>query len=118
MARRFLTTALSLMGEAEACRADLALAVTEACANAVRHAHGTSDYQLTISASRDRCIVEVADRGTGADHQLLRTRLDGPPPNLAERGRGLLLIRACMDTVDIDPVYPRGLAIRMVKSLA
>jgi serine/threonine-protein kinase RsbW len=119
MARRFLDTALIMMGVAEDCRADLALAVTEACANAVRHAYGAGEYQLQISAGRDRCVVEVTDRGVGAgsDHPLLQNGRGGTAANLTERGRGLRLIRACTDTVEIHPVHPRGLAIRMVKTL-
>ena len=118
MARRLLSTALHLIGVAESCRADLALAVTEACANAVRHAHGTSEYQLVITVVRDRCVLEVIDRGVGADHERLRAGLDGNGPKLGERGRGLRLIRACTDTVEFGPVYPRGLTIRMVKALS
>ena len=117
LARRLLTTALHLIGAAEECRADLALAVTEACANAVRHAHGASEYQIIITADPDRCVVEVTDRGVGADHEYLQIGLNGTSPNLRERGRGLRLIGACTDTFAIGPVYPHGLAIRMVKTL-
>jgi serine/threonine-protein kinase RsbW len=117
MARRLLDIALHLIGVAEDCRADLALAVTEACANAVRHAHGASDYQIIVSADRDRCVVEVTDRGAGADHERLRAGSECFPQDLAGRGRGLPLIRACMDTVEIGPVLPRGLTIRMIKTL-
>ena len=117
MARRLLTTALHLIGAAEECRADLALAVTEACANAVRHAHGASEYQIIITADPDRCVVEVTDRGVGVDHKRLHTGLDRTPRSLTERGRGLRLIRACTDTVEIGTVFPHGVAVRMVKTL-
>jgi serine/threonine-protein kinase RsbW len=118
MARRLLNTALTLMGVSDDCRADLAQALTEACANAVRHAHGASEYQVMVTTGPDRCVVEVIDSGIGLDHQRLDgTGLDGPVPALTGGGRGLWLIRACTDTVETRPVHPRGLAIRMSKTL-
>jgi hypothetical protein len=67
--------------------------------------------------------VEVSDTGVGIDRQ----RLDDPRADDAGiagdgagptgHGRGLRLIRACADTVEIHPVHPRGLAIRVSKAL-
>jgi serine/threonine-protein kinase RsbW len=121
MARRLLDTALALMGVSEDCRADLALAVTEACANAVQHAHGASEYQVSVTASADRCVLEVTDTGVGIDHHHLHgtgVAGNGAGQSLTGRGRGLRLIRACTDTVETYPVHPRGLAIRMSKTLS
>ena len=118
IARRLLDTALSLMGVAEPCRADLSLALTEACANAVQHAHGASEYQVMVSTGRNRCVMEVIDTGVGLHHQRLDgngSGGDGAGPSLA--GRGLRLIRACTDTVETHPVHPSGLRIRMSKAL-
>ena len=118
MARRLLNTALTLMGVSEACRADIALAITEACSNAVCHARGASEYQVRVTTGHDRCVMEVIDCGVGLDHR----HLDGAGPagdltDAMEHGRGLRLIRACTDTVELRLGHPGGLTIRMSKKL-
>ncbi len=72
---------------------DVKLAITEACANAVRHASGASEYSVRIAAGPSGCEVEVVDLGPGF-----------PPPGLhepvagdLESGRGLFLIRSLVD---------------------
>jgi serine/threonine-protein kinase RsbW len=69
MVRRLLNTALTIMEASEDCRADIALAVSEACANAVRHAHEATEYQVIVTTSHDRCVVEVIDNGVGLDRR-------------------------------------------------
>jgi len=113
MARRLLDTALTLMGVSDDCRADIALAITEACANAVRHAHGATEYHIRVIADGDRCVMEIVDSGVGLDH----LPHDGEAPDLSERGRGLRLMRACTDTVETGSAHPRGLTLRMSKTL-
>jgi serine/threonine-protein kinase RsbW len=73
---------------------DIQVAVSEACANAIRHAAGSTAYMVSLGVERDRCEVEVVDTG----------RLDQPLPGApdeahvdAEAGRGLLLMRALVD---------------------
>lgn len=118
MVRRLLDTALTLMDISVDCRADLALALTEACANAVQHAHGASDYQVLVNAGPDRCVVDVIDTGVGLDHQrVIGSGIGGDRASPSPTGRGLRLIRACTDTVETHPVHPRGLHIRMSKDL-
>jgi serine/threonine-protein kinase RsbW len=118
MVRRLLNTALIMMRAPKDCRADIALAITEACANAVCHAHDASEYEVIVAIRRDRCVVEVIDNGVGLDRRRLDGAvLDGACPDVSDRGRGLRLIRACTDTVDIRPGHPRGLTIQMSKKL-
>lgn len=69
---------------------DVEIAVTEACANVVRHAEGVEDYEVRVEIGVDGCAIEVADLGPGFDE----------PPDAAgdaESGRGLQLMRALMD---------------------
>lgn len=74
--------------------ADIKLAITEACANVVRHAVDSGDYTVAIVMGSEECQIEVADLGPGFD-----------PPNLDEQqpapgeesGRGLALMRALVD---------------------
>lgn len=74
---------------------DIQIAVGEAVANVIEHAYGGAEGPFTVEMYHDvdgRVCVTVADAGTW--------RL--PPVEPAERGRGLIMIRACMDTVEID----------------
>jgi serine/threonine-protein kinase RsbW len=112
-ARHAVDSALADAGVAAECRDDLMLALSEACGNAVEHARLGQDYEVIVTLDRTRCILEVIDSGVG-----LR-RLDLHPTNgTALRGRGLRLINAITDGLEIRRVNPHGLAIRMIKNLA
>jgi serine/threonine-protein kinase RsbW len=110
MTRRVLDAALSLFAVSRDCRADIELAVGEACANAVEHAVDGTDYQVTVTIQDDRCVIDVIDDGIGvvepADVEV------GPD---AEAGRGLRIIRALADVVEFRRDRQRGVALRIVK---
>ena len=89
--RRVLDAALAALGVTNDCRSDIALALTEACANAVAHARSGNNYRVTASTHANLCVVEVADTGIGLDLDLIPAE---PPAPTAESGRGLHLIRA------------------------
>jgi serine/threonine-protein kinase RsbW len=109
----------------EACD-DIELALAEACANAVRHAVGTSDYSVRISVSEDGCDVEVADRGPGlplGDPERRATGSSGGAPAaggptaddaLDEGGRGLPLMRALVDDLQFIK-QDQGTRVRLAK---
>lgn len=87
---------------ADACD-DVLLALSEACANVVRHAAGSHDYSVAVGISSDRCEVEVADGGPGFE----QTEADVAPPDVlqeGESGRGLHLIGALVDDMEFLPV--------------
>lgn len=100
--------------------ADLKLAVTEACGNAVRHAQpserGTVRVRFEVA---DRSTIEIAveDEGPG---------LPETPPvdvlevdELAESGMGLEIIRAVVDELEIGARKDGpGTIVRMRKRLA
>jgi serine phosphatase RsbU (regulator of sigma subunit)/anti-sigma regulatory factor (Ser/Thr protein kinase) len=71
---------------------DITVASQEACANAVEHAYGpgrrTFELEATLSDGRVRVIVR--DQGSWR------------PPRGAHRGRGLPLMRALMEHVDVQ----------------
>jgi serine/threonine-protein kinase RsbW len=115
MPRRALDTALTSLGVTAECRGDLLLALNEACSNAVEHAGSGAEYGVTITADRQRCAVEIVDCGIGiADDREFRR--DVVPP-ASFRGRGMTIIRACTDSLDLAPVDPHGLAVRFSKRL-
>jgi serine/threonine-protein kinase RsbW len=105
--------ALDAIGVSDECRDDVTLALTEVCANVVRHAHDSTDYTVTVTATASRCTIDVCDSGTGLPQEVTATRKPGAT---AEHGRGLSIVRAVMDAVQVV-AGPGGVAIHMVKQL-
>jgi serine/threonine-protein kinase RsbW len=80
------------MGVPDDAAGDIQVALSEACANVVRHAAHVYDYFVSLDVGPEGCEVEVVDTGPG---------FDPAPGGLAgvdaEAGRGLLLMRALVD---------------------
>ena len=110
--RRTVDCALDAIGVSDECRDDVTLALTEVCSNVVRHAHESTDYTVTVTATANRCTIDVCDSGTGLPQEVT-TRKAGAN---AEHGRGLSIVRAVMDAVQVV-AGPSGVAIHMVKQL-
>ena len=83
---------------------DVEVAVTEACANAVRHAVGSAEYTVGLAVAADGCEIEIIDVGPGFDP--LGAEMDSFGLE-AEEGRGLYLIRALVDELAYDRVDQR-----------
>ncbi|NYI05490.1 ATP-binding protein [Allostreptomyces psammosilenae] len=69
LARRILLGTMESAGVDEDIAHEIALALSEACANAVEHAAGpyaAREYRVTATISGDHCRIEVADHGWGA----------------------------------------------------
>jgi serine/threonine-protein kinase RsbW len=97
--------------------ADLKLALTEACSNSVRHAYGDAEGHVDISFELldDRLIVEVADDGSGFEHDPKPTNGD---EELTEGGLGIAIIRSIADEVEIGGgPSGKGSRLRFVKLL-
>ncbi len=88
-------------------RAAVALAVTEAVANAVRHAYpsGIGEVRVRVSAVDNGVVVSVADDGIGV-RGFTASRSPGD-------GLGLGLIRALADRARIEP-GSNGTLVEMV----
>lgn len=94
--------------------ADLKLAVTEACGNAVRHAHPSGDGVVTVRFAVDEETIEirVSDDGPGMDAPDQLDPLDGE--DLSEGGMGLAIIHALVDELEIGAGDDgRGTVVRM-----
>jgi anti-sigma regulatory factor (Ser/Thr protein kinase)/putative methionine-R-sulfoxide reductase with GAF domain len=90
--RRMLGRWLQEAGATRAQAEDLALAASEACANAIEHAYGPGPGILELSASRSsggEALVAVRDYGTWRQ------------PRGANRGRGLMLMEGLTDSVEV-----------------
>ena len=97
--------------------ADLKLAVTEACANAVRHAypdgHGGS-VKVRIAVEEGAISVDVSDAGRGIDADDVA---DWDPDEMQESGMGLAIIRSVVDDVEVDSPDEGGTVVRLTKRL-
>jgi serine/threonine-protein kinase RsbW len=107
--RRLVGDLLDGVAVAVMIREDLAIAVTEACSNVVRHAVGVASYRLTVDVDDDRCVIEVRDTGPGFDPDL-------PRNTTADGGRGLLLMLALVDDLRLERRHP-GMNVTMIKRL-
>jgi anti-sigma regulatory factor (Ser/Thr protein kinase) len=101
--RRFL----ELLPLEEECIDDVILAAGEAAGNAIEHAYRGAEGSVRLSAfMREGClVVEVRDAG--------RWRLDGEE----DRGRGLAIMRALVDRVEIESTR-EGTSVRLERSIA
>jgi serine/threonine-protein kinase RsbW len=121
--RRVLGDTLRRLGMDEESVYDLLLAATEACTNVLQHG-GREVRQYTVLASLGAvgCQVEVADEGAGAVLRQARRRKppaepDIPVAQLAESGRGLAVMRACVDNVTLDTSPGRGTVVTLRKHI-
>ena len=127
-ARRMLRDTATLAGMDPEVSFDLGVALTEACANVIEHAGQAEGYWVAAGISADRCWIDVIDNGVGfaprrlAEHGAdpLRQRARLAPVPLAETpegGRGLMLIEALCDRVDIRNHPARGAMIHFERDL-
>jgi serine/threonine-protein kinase RsbW len=113
VARQALDRVLTTFGVRRDCRDEIALAVSEACSNAVRHADGVGVYELAAESDDQACVITVNDGGPGVP----AARPAAMPGTDAQSGRGLALMRLLTDRVELRRRRGGGLSVRMVKTL-
>ena len=113
LTRNVASCLLGDMGVPDEARGDIQIALSEACANVVRHAAGTFDYSVSLAVGPEGCEVEIEDLGPGFEPG--RTDETAPVPDVeAESGRGLFLMRALMD--DLQFLRDRNTTrVRLIK---
>jgi serine/threonine-protein kinase RsbW len=97
--------------------ADMKLAVTEACGNAVLHAYRDGEGPVTVRfvTAGDRLEMIVEDEGSGLDTTALREWVAEERP---EGGMGMAIIRAVVDELDVrDGAGGKGTVVHMTKYL-
>jgi serine/threonine-protein kinase RsbW len=112
VSRQVLNNCLETLGVTPDTRADIALALTEACANVILHAGPGDEYEVHASTRAGRCIIDVVNTGgqpeptapapgpwpaTGA--ATAAGAAPASPP--AEHGRGLKIIDAVADNLQL-----------------
>lgn len=114
ISRRVVRSALSALGVIDDVRYDVELALTEACANVVRHAGATDEYDVSINVHDATCSIDVIDSGRGYDGVSLHASMPNPT---AEEGRGLYLIRMLTENVRLAHNAKRGTIMHFEKRL-
>ncbi|GHF42616.1 hypothetical protein GCM10010218_24740 [Streptomyces mashuensis] len=140
LARRLLIGAMETAGVDPETSYDLAVALSEACANAVEHGgDASSGYRVTALIDGDTCRIEVTDSGPGFAGRPRRVRgrpttpratrvrpgetpaghpYDKTPAVHEEHGRGLYLIASLTDHVHVHNRPGRqGAVVRFDKIL-
>lgn len=88
---------------------DLQVALSEACANVIRHAR-TPHFTVRFVLCDKDVTVEVTDQGSGFDPAILdRAAAAGAAP-----GHGFRLMRALTDRLDVETTST-GTTVRLVK---
>jgi serine/threonine-protein kinase RsbW len=115
VSRQVLDSCLETLGVTEETRGDIALALSEACANVIQHAGEGDEYEVLVSAKDCQCVIEVVN-ATSPDGDSVpgSAPLDGfalvgdRVPATAEHGRGLQIIDAVADNVQLTASKGRG----------
>jgi serine/threonine-protein kinase RsbW len=115
LVRTICRDAMSRLGVTPDCQGDVALALTEACANVIQHAGGDdNDYEVEIEFTGGNCHIRVVDQGHGIDlrdSSRTETVLD------QERGRGIVLMRLMADRIAFESQPEDGTIVHLQKRL-
>ena len=119
--RRVLGDTLRGLGVDEESVYDIVLAATEACTNVLTHGgRRVRDYAVVTSLGAVGCQVEVADDGVGLRRGPAEPEADPqqtPVAQLPESGRGLAIMRACVDDVSMRSRPGQGTVVSLQKRI-
>jgi serine/threonine-protein kinase RsbW len=114
ISRQVLDRCLETLGVTADTRTDIALALSEACANVVLHAGAGEEYEVMARADGGRCVIEVVNSGDGA---VAVAPPSEPVPLTAEHGRGLKIIDAVTDSMRLTGNGRAGTTVHFEKAL-
>jgi serine/threonine-protein kinase RsbW len=127
--RQVLDGCLQTLGVTPDTRADIALALSEACANVIQHAGPGDEYEVQAFTRNGQCAIEVVNTGSGDGKPApggSGTRAGGaagialagePVPATAEHGRGLKIINAVVDNLQLTGNTSQGTIVHFEKTL-
>lgn len=116
--RHLVGDALSQVGVLDDIIGDIQLALTEACTNVLDHAGPGDAYEVTVTIGPERCDLRIIDVGHGFDHTSISAPAAVGNELIAERGRGLGLMNALVDHIELVSEPEEGTLVRLVKNLA
>src|SRR5215831_6877166 len=95
----------------------ISMSVIEAGTNAIQHGHqrdASKPVDTEFVVHPDRLEILVHDSGQGFDLSLVNGDITSPEHLLDLRGRGIFIMRQCMDSVEFE-FTKRGTLCRLVK---
>lgn len=113
--RHITASALEELGVVSEEIGDVILALTEAAANVVKHSGADDQYEVHLVIENNTCEIRVVDSGRGFDSDTLGVNMAGPSE---ERGRGMALMAALVDSVRFESRPEAGTIVHLVKDLA
>jgi len=115
--RRLAKSAMLELGVVTEDIRDVALMLSEACANVIEHASvEQDDYRVLVALSEDACEIRVIDTGRGFDADHLSDVALRDDSN-AERGRGIRIMQALADRVTFESEAEHGTVVYLRKRL-
>ena len=112
--RHITASALDELGVVSEEIGDVILALTEAAANVVKHSGADDQYEVHLVIENNTCEIRVIDGGRGFDSESLGVNMAGPSE---ERGRGMALMAALVDSVRFESRPEAGTIVHLVKDL-
>jgi serine/threonine-protein kinase RsbW len=127
VSRQVLDSCLETLGVTPDTRGDIALALSEACANVIQHAGPGEEYEVRVSTGNCRCAIEVVNTGSpdsepppdgpGGERYRGFAVPDEPVAAMAEHGRGLQIIDAVVDNLQLTGDKSQGTTLHFDKKL-
>jgi serine/threonine-protein kinase RsbW len=114
VARPIVRNAMEQVGVEETCIYDVELALSEACTNVLLHSGPGDQFVVRLDLEDRRGLIRVIDVGHGFDSS--RPPAEAPTPE-AEQGRGLRLMQALVDRVDLTSRPEAGTIVTLEKVL-
>jgi serine/threonine-protein kinase RsbW len=114
LARHLASRSLLELGVLDDIVHDMEIALSEVCTNVIDHADVGDSYDVEIFVRGHDCEIRVIDSGRGFD--AIAPTDTGPDANY-ERGRGLAIVRAVMDRVNLQSHTDHGTLVTLEKHL-
>ena len=103
VSRQVLAGCLETLGVTADTRLDIALALSEACANVIRHAGPGDEYEVLARVTGGRCVIEVVNAGNGQP--------------VMTPARGLKIMDAVVDDLSLTGNGREGTTVHFEKGL-
>jgi serine/threonine-protein kinase RsbW len=114
VSRHIAVNAMAEIGVTEDCIQDIAVALTEACTNVLKHSGPGDEFEVSLEVDDDQCVMRVVDTGRGFDSGSFGF---SHADTAAEEGRGIELMRALVDSVRFISKPEAGTIVHLEKTL-
>jgi serine/threonine-protein kinase RsbW len=114
VARHIVRNAMEQVGVEETCVDDVELALSEACTNVLLHSGPGDQFVVRLDLEDRLGVLRIIDVGHGFDSAKMQATDDLVE---AERGRGLGVMQAVVDRVDLTSRPEAGTIVTLEKVL-